>query len=53
MCAHVCTCEYACVYIYVFGVYVNNERIQEKYKLVADDEVKIGSAIFKVLKSGR
>ena len=31
------------------GVYVNNERIQEKYKLVADDEVKIGSAIFKVL----
>ena len=35
------------------GVYVNNERIQEKYKLVADDEVKIGSAIFKVLKSGR
>lgn len=34
------------------GVYVNNERIQEKYKLVADDEVKIGSAIFKVLKSG-
>ena len=35
------------------GVYVNNERIQEKYKLVADDDVKIGSAIFKVLKSGR
>ena len=35
------------------GVYVNTERIQEKYKLVADDEVKIGSAIFKVLKSGR
>lgn len=35
------------------GLYVNNERIQEKYKLVADDEVKIGSAIFKVLKSGR
>ena len=35
------------------GVYVNNERIQEKYKLVANDEVKIGSAIFKVLKSGR
>lgn len=35
------------------GVYVNNERIQERYKLVADDEVKIGSAIFKVLKSGR
>ena len=35
------------------GVYVNNERIQEKYKLVADDEVKIGSAIFKVLKSGK
>ena len=35
------------------GVYVNNERIQEKYKLVADDEVKIGSAIFKVLKSDR
>ena len=35
------------------GVYVNNERIQEKYKLVADDEVKIGSAIVKVLKSGR
>ena len=35
------------------GVYVNNERIQEKFKLVADDEVKIGSAIFKVLKSGR
>ena len=35
------------------GVYVNSERIQEKYKLVADDEVKIGSAIFKVLKSGK
>jgi len=35
------------------GVYVNNERIEEKYKLIADDEVKIGSAIFKVLKSGR
>ena len=35
------------------GVYVNNERIQEKYKLVADDEVKIGSAIFKVLKPGK
>ncbi|WP_196000893.1 FHA domain-containing protein [Clostridium sp. 1001271B_151109_B4] len=35
------------------GVYVNSEKIQEKYKLVADDEVKIGSAIFKVLKSGR
>ena len=31
------------------GVYVNNERIEEKYKLIADDEVKIGSAIFKVL----
>ena len=35
------------------GVYVNNERIEEKYKLIADDEVKIGSAIFKVLKSGK
>ena len=35
------------------GVYVNNERIEEKYKLSADDEVKIGSAIFKVLKTGK
>ena len=35
------------------GVYVNNERIEEKYKLIADDEVKIGSVIFKVLKSGK
>ena len=35
------------------GVYVNNERIEEKYKLIADDEVKIGSAIFKVLKSSK
>ena len=35
------------------GVYVNNERIEAKYKLIADDEVKIGSAIFKVLKSGK
>ena len=35
------------------GVYVNNERIEEKYKLIADDEVKIGSPIFKVLKSGK
>ena len=31
------------------GVYVNNERIEEKYKLIADDEVKIGSAIFKAI----
>ena len=35
------------------GVYVNNERIEAKYKLIADDEVKIGSAIFKVLKPGK
>ena len=35
------------------GVYVNNERIEAKYKLIADDEVKIGSANFKVLKSGK
>ena len=35
------------------GVYVNGEKIEEKFKLIADDEVKIGSAIFKVLKSGK
>lgn len=35
------------------GVYVNNDKINEKFKLIADDEIKIGSAIFKVLKSGK
>ena len=35
------------------GVYVNNEKINEKVKLIADDEIKIGSAIFKVLKSSK
>lgn len=35
------------------GVYVNNDRIEEKFKLIADDEIKIGSAIFRVLKSGK
>ena len=32
------------------GVYVNEERIKDKVKLTAGDEIKIGSAIFKVLK---
>ena len=31
----------------------NNERIKDKAKLTADDEIKIGSAIFKVLKPGK
>ena len=35
------------------GVYINGEKIEEKFKLVAGDEIKIGSAIFKVLKSGK
>ena len=35
------------------GIYVNGEKIEEKLKLIADDEIKIGSAIFKVLKSGK
>ena len=35
------------------GVYVNEERIKDKVKLTADDEIKIGSAIFKVLKPGK
>lgn len=34
------------------GVYVNGEKIEEKFKLISGDEIKIGSAIFKVLKSG-
>ena len=29
------------------GVYVNDERIKDKAKLTADDEIKIGSAILK------
>ena len=35
------------------GIYVNGERIEERLSLLADDEIKIGSAIFKVLKSGK
>ena len=35
------------------GVYVNEERIKDKVKLTAGDEIKIGSAIFKVLKPGK
>lgn len=35
------------------GVYVNDERIKDKARLTADDEIKIGSAIFKVLKPGK
>lgn len=35
------------------GIYVNNDKIEEKFKLIAGDEVKIGSAIFRVLKSGK
>ena len=35
------------------GVYVNNDKIEEKFKLIAGDEIKIGSAIFRVLKSGK
>ncbi len=34
------------------GVYVNGEKVEEKFKLISGDEIKIGSAIFKVLKSG-
>ena len=32
------------------GVYVNDERIVDKVRVVPDDEIKIGSAIFRVLK---
>lgn len=35
------------------GVYVNNEKIEEKSKLDVEDEVKVGSAIFRVLRSGK
>ena len=35
------------------GIYVNDERIQEKYNLHADDEIKIGSAIFTVLRADK
>lgn len=35
------------------GIYVNGERIEEQFKLIADDEIKIGSAVFKVLRSGK
>lgn len=33
------------------GVFVDDERIEGKVKLLPDDEIKIGSVIFKVLKS--
>ena len=32
------------------GVYVNEKKINEIVKVVTDDEIKIGSSIFKVLK---
>ena len=35
------------------GVYVNGEKVEEKLKLVTNDEIKIGSAIFKVLRAGK
>ena len=35
------------------GIYVNEEKVEGKIKLTTGDEIKIGSAIFKVLKSGR
>lgn len=33
------------------GVFIDDERIEGKIKLLPDDEIKIGSVIFKVLKS--
>lgn len=33
------------------GVYVDDEKIDGKMKLLPDDEIKIGSVVFKVLKS--
>lgn len=33
------------------GVFVDDERVQGKMKLLPDDEIKIGTVIFKVLKS--
>lgn len=33
------------------GVFVDDERVEGKMKLLPDDEIKIGSVIFKVLKS--
>ena len=33
------------------GVYVNDEKITDAVKLVSNDEIKIGSTIFRVLKS--
>ena len=35
------------------GIYVNDQKIEEQFKLMADDEIKIGSAVFKVLRSGK
>lgn len=35
------------------GVFVNEERIQRYCELVADDKIKIGSAIFKVIRADR
>lgn len=33
------------------GIFVNGDKIQDKVRLTADDDIKIGSADFKVLKS--
>ena len=35
------------------GTFVNDERVEDKIKLDTDDRIKIGSAIFRVLKSGK
>ena len=35
------------------GIYVNDEKVQGKTKLITDDEIKIGSAIFTVLRADK
>ena len=35
------------------GVYVNDEKIEGKIKLITGDEIKIGSAIFRVLRADK
>lgn len=35
------------------GIYVNEEKVQEKIKLSTGDEIKIGSAIFTVLRADK
>jgi uncharacterized membrane protein len=35
------------------GVFVNDEKIKDYFKLRANDKIRIGSAIFKVIRSGK